>query len=201
MIVFEYESAGMYICMADISAADPDRTDGFSEGRIKKLSRLKNEKERKRSACAELTLIHAVKKLFPGCALPVAYAYDTNGKPYFTELKDVWFSLSHSGGYAACAVCASPVGLDIQTERKRSEGIMRRCFTEKERELASDDGSFTAVWARKEAVSKAVGLGLQIGFSDIDVTGDTVIYNGSRYSVEDIDCRADGCRMAAARLI
>lgn len=201
MRIHEFRDNGTYVCWANISGIDPDDTRGFSERRIKKLESIRNENEKRRSAGAELMLIHAVTALFPDCAPPMEYGDDENGKPYFTESDGIWLSLSHSGEYAVCAVSDRPVGVDIQSLRRPNEGIARRCFTERERAAAADDASFTALWARKEAVSKAVGLGIQIGFSDIDVLGSEVSYDGASYSVEDIDCMDDGYRMALSRLV
>lgn len=201
MKIHELRREGAYVCWANISGVDPGDMRGFSERRIKKLEGIRNENEKRRSAGAELMLIHAVTALFPDCEPPVAYDADENGKPYFKEIDGAYFSLSHSGEYAVCAVSGKPVGVDIQALRRLNEGIVKRCFTESERGRLTDDASFTALWARKEAVSKAVGLGIQIGFSDIDVLGSEARYGGGRYSVEDIDCRDEGYRMALSRLI
>ena len=72
MKIHELRREGAYVCWANISGVDPGDMRGFSERRIKKLEGIRNENEKRRSAGAELMLIHAVTALFPDCAPPVA---------------------------------------------------------------------------------------------------------------------------------
>lgn len=201
MEIYELKQSGCFLCWMDISEWEID-TSGFSVRRIKRLAEIKNEKEKRRSAGAELMLIHAVKTLFPDRPIPVQYDADRNGKPYFTEMDGAYFSFSHSGKLAVCAVSDAPVGVDVQAVRKISEGIAKKYFTARERDRLSRGGApeFTRIWTRKEAVSKAVGLGVQIGFEGLDVLAAETEYNGQVYSIEDIDCGFDGYCMALSRL-
>ncbi len=191
---------GIYICFGDISEADASCTDGFSEYRLKKLSSIRNEDEKRRSAGAEHMLIHAASVLFPHLPLPVRYEADELGKPYFTAPEGFFLSLSHSGTLAACAVSDTPVGIDVQLERTPGAGLLRRCFTERERGAAlGDPAVFTRLWARKEAVSKAAGLGIQIGFGSLDVLEGQTEHRGRLYSVDDVVCGFAGYHMAVSR--
>jgi len=110
-------------------------------------------------------------------APPSALEFETNkqGKPRLAS--GPHFNLSHSQGTAALAVCADrAVGVDIEYWRPVEEGVAHRFFSPAEiLELASvpaggfEPGFFRA-WSRKEAVIKAVGLGLSMPLSSFDVT-------------------------------
>lgn len=84
------------------------------------------------------------------------------GKPYVNE--DIFFSVSHSGGYFVCLVSDRPVGVDIQKERYADmKKISRRYFTHEECTYADEAGrdGFFLLWTRKEAYCKYTGRGLE----------------------------------------
>ncbi len=77
------------------------------------------------------------------------------GKPFFPGRPEHWFSLSHSGGLALCALSDAPVGVDVELVRPRRAELPRRVLSE--RELARFDGSwedFYRVWTLKESWCK-----------------------------------------------
>ena len=77
------------------------------------------------------------------------------GKPLFTGLADHWFSLSHSGGLALCALSGSPVGVDVELVRPRRPRLPAYALSEAE--LAAFDGSWEnldRLWTLKEAWCK-----------------------------------------------
>lgn len=78
------------------------------------------------------------------------------GKPFFAGVEGYWFSLSHSGGMALCALSdGGPVGVDIERVHPRREWLPRKCLSETE--LASFDGSwedFYRLWTLKESWCK-----------------------------------------------
>lgn len=78
------------------------------------------------------------------------------GKPEFSGRDGHWFSLSHSGGYALCALSdEGPVGVDIEVIRPHREGLPRYAMTEEE--FSRFDGTwedFCRVWVLKESFCK-----------------------------------------------
>ena len=68
---------------------------------------------------------------------------------------ELQFSLSHSGGYAACAVSEYPVGLDIQLRETCREKMLKRCFSVEEQDYVkvseNRDEAFTKIWCMKES--------------------------------------------------
>lgn len=108
---------------------------------------------------------------------PTSLGFLTNayGKPELIE-GQVHFSLSHSGDLAALAVAAFPLGVDIEIMRPVSRDLPERYFSVAERtglhDLADEPWreAFFRCWTRKEAVIKALGLGLSFPLSDFDVS-------------------------------
>ena len=77
------------------------------------------------------------------------------GRPFFPGLEGRWFSLSHSGGLALCALSDGPVGVDVELVLPRRAGLPRRLLSQAE--LARFDGSwedFYRLWTLKESWCK-----------------------------------------------
>jgi phosphopantetheinyl transferase len=108
-----------------------------------------------------------------------------HGKPYFCEpgLERVFFSLSHTRGYAIICFSDGEIGADCENTRARAgmgarcERIAKRRFTDDERQwMASGDaedetengggriGRFFEIWTAKEAYMKYTGNGFSEGF-------------------------------------
>jgi 4'-phosphopantetheinyl transferase len=90
--------------------------------------------------------------------------YGENGKPY---LKDggIYFSISHSGGYAVLVTAGREVGADIEKIAPYSDSVAARCFTPAEYEWLREQGSdeaFYHIWTAKESILKASGTGLTL---------------------------------------
>lgn len=96
----------------------------------------------------------AARRLWGWEALPEVER-SPRGKPYFPGVSDRFFSLSHSGGLALCALSGGPVGADIEALRPRHERLFAFCLSGEERERF--DGSwedFFRIWTLKESWCK-----------------------------------------------
>ena len=96
----------------------------------------------------------AVRECWGWTALPPVER-SARGKPLFAGLADRWFSLSHSGGIALCALSSAPVGVDVELMRPRREGLPAYALSEAER--AGFDGTWEAfyrLWTLKESWCK-----------------------------------------------
>ncbi|MEG1879466.1 MAG: 4'-phosphopantetheinyl transferase superfamily protein [Pseudoflavonifractor sp.] len=95
--------------------------------------------------------------------LPVlpTLGYGPQGKPYFPDLPQICFNLSHSGGLALCGVGDAPLGVDIEVLRPRSKNLPRFVLSDAEygryAALGGDWGAFYTLWTRKEAFCKQQG--------------------------------------------
>ena len=140
---------------ADISALEitENMINCFSNTRLEKLQKAKNYHT---SASVEALLCYALGR-------KPCYAYKENGKPYFTDC-DLYFNISHSGDYVACALSDHPVGMDIQKETEYKDRVARRVFSETEYELLqkseNKQKTFCCIWAKKEAAVKLTGGGI-----------------------------------------
>jgi 4'-phosphopantetheinyl transferase len=85
--------------------------------------------------------------------------------PQVTGRADLHLSISHSGDYAACALSAEPVGIDLEQPRARRDiaGLVSLCCTPGEQALFDGaptqqrDALFHELWTVKEAWLKRRG--------------------------------------------
>ena len=88
---------------------------------------------------------------------PVKYL--SSGKPYLSQLQHP-ISISHCSKYIALAICAEPVGLDIELLGRDTSRIINKFISEGEKILYKNDLTDGALelWCAKEAVYKLYGL-------------------------------------------
>lgn len=103
---------------------------------------------------------------------PVETMITPGGKPVFKGSRGLFFNLSHSGAYAACAISDREVGLDIQQyEKTVRPAVLDRVLHETEKNhcdgLSEEEIAdfFFKMWAAKEAYVKCTGEGLARSFS------------------------------------
>ena len=160
------------VYFADVSGLDPDREYSLSPYRREKLIRQKNDLSRKQGLGAELLLIKALETVAPELLPPLDISCGIDGKPELVG-SGIFFNLSHSGSFAACAVSDSPVGLDIQTERDCDRRLAEKYFTALERHFIEESENkafaFTKLWCMKESAVKYIGTGLKTPLSSFTV--------------------------------
>ena len=146
-----------------------------SDKRRDKGLNYKTREDQKRSLAAGLLLEHVIgEKGYSGEQVEM----DENGKLYLPDVNDFFFSLSHSGEYAACVVCDVPVGVDIQQKRATRANIAKRFFKTEECQSIEKqphekrDDLFFRYWTGKESYLKLKGKGILGGmdtfFVDLD---------------------------------
>ena len=93
------------------------------------------------------------------------------------------FNLSHSGDYAALAVSSLPVGVDMEPIGRDHTDAARKVFTDGERRWMEESpvSRFASLWTMKEALAKALGIGLSLPFREIEVLG---LINGESLAYE-----------------
>ena len=79
------------------------------------------------------------------------------GKPYFPDEPSLFFSLSHTDGYAVCAIGDAPCGVDIEGERAISRRIRERFL-----DGASEEEAVLR-WTMRESYGKLEGRGFFAG--------------------------------------
>ena len=130
------------------------------------------------------TAAHGVLRLLLGAMLrapprSLAFAANANGKPRLEPPRGVTFNMSHSGGIVLIGLSRGfEIGVDVEALRPVHErdGIVARYFHPDE---AADfarihpdkaQGAFFRCWSRKEAVVKALGVGMSLDLHRYRVT-------------------------------
>lgn len=148
--------------------------------RREKAARIRSPKGKAASLAAGLLLRHG---LFLHGLAGVPVETGPQGKP-FLRGNPLFISLSHSGDYAACALSAVPVGVDIQRVVPVSERAIRRfCSGEELSWLAAQPDSARAaieLWALKESYLKASGLSTEAVFAASFSVGEDGVVSGPR---------------------
>lgn len=110
----------------------------ISEERRSRVLSMKHEPTQVQSILAELLLRYALREEYGIKGLPVLQR-EKQGKPFFPQLPEIHFNLSHCAAAVACAVDAAPVGIDVQEYRsfRGSSGLMPAPNLEK----GSEEGS------------------------------------------------------------
>ena len=102
-----------------------------------------------------------------------------------------YWSLTHTLTFVGAVICTQATGIDVEAVKDVSKGVMRKTATEAEWRLTDEDPAvmFFRYWTAKEAVLKAVGIGIA-GLSECRVTvvpDDSHLqleYEGRTYLVE-----------------
>lgn len=116
-------------------------------------------------------------------ASAIQFSYSTQKKPFLKFAHHLSFNLSHSDHLAIYAISAGPeIGIDIERIKKTyDERVAERYFSAAENQaLLSLSKSqrvigFYRLWARKEAVVKALGHGLQMPLHQFSVNTDASV--------------------------
>ena len=139
-----------------------------------RLNRLSEATDRRDYAAAH-ALLRTTLSMY-GSVAPQSWEFtdDEFGKPHICKTpgaERLQFNLSHTRGLVACAVAQSlRVGIDVESLDRvpATDRLYERCLSESERsELAACSpeavqGRFVELWTLKEAVLKALGVGLHV---------------------------------------
>lgn len=154
----------------------------LSAQEAEKLASLKTEKRQRDWLLGRWTAKHLIQTVLQekGQLAQLGQLYIGNrsgGEPFFQFLSPfnqvdypLTLSISHSHDHAFCAVAERPfwaMGADIEHIESRHPGFVQDYFTGEEQRLVAQaqpemvDTMVTAVWSAKEAVLKAMHLGLR----------------------------------------
>ncbi|MEO8817494.1 MAG: 4'-phosphopantetheinyl transferase superfamily protein [Paralcaligenes sp.] len=111
-------------------------------------------------------------------AVDIDFDYGPFGKPAVACVMGWHFNVAHSGSHALLTIANGyEVGVDIEKFRASAEleSLARMVLSQNEmtwwQVLSEEDrmSAFFAVWTGKEAVAKAVGQGLRLEFSKLEI--------------------------------
>lgn len=166
----------------DIAGLAPAVSPLLSPAERERVSRLRFDRDRQRftvaTGASRLILAH-----YTGMrAADITFARSPHGKPYIAANEGrspVRFNLTHSYDRALVAVAYErEVGVDLEWKNDETEveSVARRYFCPSEFAAlaalppAARKDAFFRVWTLKEAVMKAVGLGLSLPPDQVEVT-------------------------------
>ena len=153
-----------------VSAVNPDDSASrarLSRGRLEQIDRRRGT-ARSQGFAASLLLEYAVAQHYPSIVHPLSISIAEGGKPYLINEPNVHFSLSHSAGWAVCALSDHPVGVDIERCEPGRRDVASRFFHKDEVRYLNSllpsmrDDAFYKLWTLKESVVKSTGRGLDL---------------------------------------
>lgn len=133
-------------------------------------------------------------------AKALGFEYGTHGKPTLRNEARWHFNVAHSGDYALLAVARGiHIGVDIERQRVTDDldGLARMVLSPTEAHqwarLPHTDrvAAFFSLWTAKEAVVKALGCGLGLGLTTLDLGEVGPVPEGGRCVVagEAVTCK------------
>lgn len=149
----------------------------LDEEESQRAQRFHSPLHRQRFIAAHAALRRILATYLPETAEKIEFSYTDYGKPYLAHETALQFNLSHSHEMAvvACTWDAA-VGVDIEkVEATYRPDVAKRFFSPEENaalnQLQGEDqlNAFYRLWARKEALIKAVGQGLSLPLSTFSV--------------------------------
>lgn len=153
-----------------VSAVNPDDSASrarLSRGRLEQIDRRRGT-ARSQGFAASLLLEYAVAQHYPSIVHPLSISIAEGGKPYLINEPNVHFSLSHSAGWAVCALSDHPVGVDIERCEPGRRDVAARFFHKDEVRYLNSllpsmrDDAFYKLWTLKESFVKSTGRGLDL---------------------------------------
>ncbi len=128
------------------------------------VMRYKNDSDRKSRLLARLMLLETLKQ-YGKEGLITTWDLGKYKKPFIQGWME--FNISHSGNLVLFAYSEQELGIDIEQKKELNYQDIMACLHSKEQELivSSDNPSetFYDVWVRKEALMKALGIGITSG--------------------------------------
>jgi 4'-phosphopantetheinyl transferase len=131
-----------------------------------RFSRLSRGADVQRSLLGELLARYLISAKLKTDSKQIEFIFGPNGKPELKGNDTIHFNISHSGQWVACAISASPVGVDVERLRPVRPGLADRFFTTNEvdtlKALSEEEQTdrFIELWTLKESFLKAIGHGL-----------------------------------------
>ena len=136
----------------------------FSHERVEKILRYKFNADRNRTVFAELLAKKLIAERTGKNFTEIKIFRDENGRPYCGE-SGIFFSLSHSGAWAACSIGDSPNGVDIEIKSRNIDiSVAKRFFLANEFEILKNlsgnerEKKFLEYWTLKESCLKCLNL-------------------------------------------
>jgi 4'-phosphopantetheinyl transferase len=115
--------------------------------------------------------------------------HDFYRKPFLENWKP--FNISHAGEMVVFCYGKHAVGVDLEKlDRLDDPGILRYFHPEEQEYIIaskSTDLAFYEIWVKKEALLKAIGIGITKGLDQFSCVQDKIRYAGTDWHLHKID--------------
>ena len=138
------------------------------------------EKDAHNCLLGDLLVRHEICTLTGLQNYQLEFSYNAHGKPFLVNYPDIYFNISHTGYYIACAINDEPIGIDVELIKKSDVKIANRFFTSDEVTYVMDENQdyrFFEIWTKKESRVKMEGVGLLKPLSSFSVLEPSEISN------------------------
>ena len=152
----------------------------LSPDELERVHRIRLLTQKQRTIAARGALRHILAQYLKMAANDIQLAYNEHQKPYLAMAAQQFlhFNLTHSKDQALLAVTRNyPIGIDIEKiESKFNLDIAKRYFSTTENQALAQLPAqeqvlaFFRLWSRKEAMVKAIGMGLSLPLSSFSVS-------------------------------
>lgn len=145
----------------------PDRQD--------KINRFHHKADAYRSLLAEVLVRKIIGERTGLANSQILFRYSSYGKPELASDLRLFFNISHSGQWIACAVHDAEVGIDVEQIKPIDLSVARRFFSAEEYEQLENEPPegrlklFYDFWTLKESYVKLIGQGLSIPLDSFSV--------------------------------
>jgi 4'-phosphopantetheinyl transferase len=171
------EAGEVHVVFAELAVGEGDLALLGEDERVR-AGRFLVEPPRREYVACRATLRRLLGRFAGIEAAAVRFGYGAHGKPFLEGRDGPRFNVAHSGGAALYAFALGrEVGVDVEPLARQADAlaIARSVFSKGElAELAALPPErvaerFLTFWTRKEAYAKALGLGLSLPFTRVDV--------------------------------
>ncbi len=168
----------VHVQAVDLDASPDPFVACLSSDEVARAQRFHLPLHRNRFIVGRGMLRHALGAVLNVAPAAISFDYGTFGKPRVRGRRKPYFSISHSGDFAAIAISKEHlVGVDVEVIRDLDDlpQLIPLIFNEQERRQldawigAEKVHGFFQGWSRKEAYFKAVGAGLSSRLHNLTV--------------------------------
>lgn len=167
------------IVLSEQSAQEKNLMSLLSQDEIDRAKRFKFDIHRQRHIVTRATLRRILARYLALLPAEIIFFYNKHGKPFLqNNSQQLQFNVSHSDDMAVIAITPEyQIGVDIERiEQSFKEGVAKRFFSPDEyhdlQQLSDEEKviAFYRIWAKKEALIKALGEGLYTPLDSFSVT-------------------------------
>ncbi|GAC43904.1 phosphopantetheinyl transferase [Paenibacillus popilliae ATCC 14706] len=140
-----------------------------------KINRFHHQADAYRSLLAEVLVRKIIGERTGLANSQIRFHYNSFGKPELASELHLFFNISHSGEWIACAVHNREVGIDVEQMKPIDLSVARRFFSAEECERMENEPPegrlrlFYDLWTLKESYVKLRGQGLSIPLDSFSV--------------------------------